>query len=151
MGITVAFTSVMGRFFYTTTQKEISMNESLKTNDKVNRDAASVVITSETTNGGSGSTPCSFSATDPAWIKFRDQQIDLAVKTKGFEVIVAKPEYAEEIYKRDRFVPGAWATELFQEVIDRYKLECGVSTDWSFKIDEWNFIVATLHLEGKWC
>ncbi len=120
-------------------------------NDQVNRDAASGVPTSETADGGSGSTDCSFSATDPAWIKFRDQQIDLAVKTKGFEAIVAKPEYAEELYKTDRFVPGVWATELFQEVIDRYKLECGVSTDWSFKIDEWNFIVATLHLEGKWC
>ena len=135
----------------------------LKTNDQVNRaeaiasteaqntDAASVVPTPTTENGGSGSTHGSFSATDPAWIKFRDQQIDLAVKTKGFEAIVAEPEYAEELYKRDRFVPGVWATELFQEVIDRYKLECGVSTDWSFKIDEWNFIVATLHLEGKWC
>jgi hypothetical protein len=135
----------------------------MKTNDQVNRaeatasteaqntDAASVVPTPTVENGGSGSTHCSFSATDPAWIKFRDQQIDLAVKTKGFEAIVAKPEYAEELYKRDRFVPGVWATELFQEVIDRYKLECGVITDWSFKIDEWNFIVATLHLEGKWC
>ena len=141
----------------------MAMNQPLKTNDQVNRaeaiasteaqntDAASVVPTSESVDGGSGSTPCSFSATDPAWIKFRDQQIDLAVKTKGFEAIVAEPEYAEELYKRDRFVPGVWATELFQEVIDRYKLERGVSTDWSFKIDEWNFIVATLHLEGKWC
>jgi hypothetical protein len=38
------------------------MNESLKTNDQVNRDAASVVPTSETTNGGSGSTHGSFYA-----------------------------------------------------------------------------------------
>ncbi len=50
MGITVAFTSVMGRFFYTTTQKEISMNESLKTNDQVNRDAASGVPTPNPAN-----------------------------------------------------------------------------------------------------
>jgi ABC-type transport system involved in cytochrome bd biosynthesis fused ATPase/permease subunit len=35
----------------------------LKTNDQVNRDAASVVPTSETTNGGSGSTHGSPSAT----------------------------------------------------------------------------------------
>jgi hypothetical protein len=132
-------------------QAWLSLRYRVGANDQVNRDAASGVPTSETTNGGSGSTPCSFSATDPAWIKFRDQQIDLAVKTKGFEQIVAKPEYSEEIYKRDRFVPGAWATELFQEVIDRYKLECGVGTNWSFKIDEWNFIVATLHLDDKWC
>ena len=34
-------------------------------NDQVNRDAASVVPTSETTNGGSGSTHCSFSAINP--------------------------------------------------------------------------------------
>jgi hypothetical protein len=34
----------------------MSMNESLKTNDQVNRDAASVVPTSETADGGSGST-----------------------------------------------------------------------------------------------
>ncbi len=35
------------------------MGENMKTNNQVNRDAASGVPTSETTNGGSGSTPCS--------------------------------------------------------------------------------------------
>jgi hypothetical protein len=35
------------------------MRENMKTNDQVNRDAASVVPTSETEDGGSGSTHCS--------------------------------------------------------------------------------------------
>ena len=51
----------------------MAMNQPLKTNDQVNRaeaiasteaqntDAASVVPTSESVDGGSGSTPCSFS------------------------------------------------------------------------------------------
>jgi hypothetical protein len=38
---------------------------SLNANDQVNRDAASVVPTSETADGGSGSTHCSFSAINP--------------------------------------------------------------------------------------
>ena len=40
------------------------MKENLKTNDQVNRDAASVVPTPTTENGGSGSTHGSFSAID---------------------------------------------------------------------------------------
>ena len=40
------------------------VGESVATNDQVNRDAASVVPTSETTNGGSGASDCSFSAID---------------------------------------------------------------------------------------
>ena len=39
----------------------MAMNQPLKTNDQVNRDAASVVPTSESVDGGSGSTHGSFS------------------------------------------------------------------------------------------
>jgi hypothetical protein len=40
------------------------MRENMETNEQVNRDAASVVPTPTTEDGGSGSTDCSFSATD---------------------------------------------------------------------------------------
>ena len=39
-------------------------------NDQVNRDAASVVPTSESVDGGSGSTPCSFSAINYEGLRF---------------------------------------------------------------------------------
>jgi hypothetical protein len=45
-------------------QAWLSLRYCVGANDQVNRDAASVVPTSETADGGSGSTPCSFSATD---------------------------------------------------------------------------------------
>ena len=48
----------------------MAMNEPLKTNDQVYRDAASVVPTSATENGGSGSTHCSPSETTDVTITF---------------------------------------------------------------------------------
>ncbi len=48
--------------FETFNDEEKFMKENMKTNDQVNRDAASGVPTSETADGGSGSTLGSFSA-----------------------------------------------------------------------------------------
>ena len=121
----------------------MAMNQPLKTNDQVNRDAASVVPTSESVDGGSGSTPCSFSAIDLR------EPVRRAVALGTFLPIrnnIEAPERSDE----GLFSVPRDTQDLFQEVIDRYGLKFGASTGWLLKIDECDFCAATLHLEGKW-
>lgn len=112
-------------------------------NDQVNRDAASEVPTSETSDGGSGSTPCSFSGIDLR------EPVRKALALGTFLPIRNELD-ANEVDDEDRLTVPFDAQPLFQDVINRYGLKCGISTNWLLKIDEWDFCAATLHLEGKW-
>lgn len=114
-------------------------------NDKVNPDAAQGVPSSETEFGGSGSTHGSFSAIDSQTPEPYRTRIVEAIGVNGF-----KPICLDQDTTGQAIQTGDWMRELFQPIIDRYGLECGDVTGWSFKIHEWDFILATLHLEGKY-
>ncbi len=114
-------------------------------NDQVNPDAAKNAPTPENEFGVSGSTHCSFSAISSRTPEPYRTRIVEAVGINGFKPICLDQDTTGQAIKS-----GDWMQESFQPIIDRYGLECGAITGWSFKIHEWDFILATLHLEGKY-
>ena len=121
------------------------MRENFKTNDQVNPVADSYATTPETLHRNSGSTDCSFSVIDSQTPEPYRTRIVEAIGVNGF-----KPICLDQDTTGQAIQTGDWMRELFQPIIDRYGLECGDVTRWSFKIHEWDFILATLHLEGKY-
>ena len=114
-------------------------------NASVNPDAHEEQATAKTDVCGSGSTFCSFSATDYQTPEPYRSRIIEAIGINGFKPIcLDKDTTGQAIASAD------WVQELFQPVIDRFGLKCGATTSWCFKIHEWDFILATLHLEGKY-
>ena len=114
-------------------------------NDQVNPVADICPTTPEAEARNSGSTAGSFSAIDYQTPEPFRKRIVEAIGVNGFKPICLDQDTTENTIQS-----GDWMRESFQPIIDRYGLECGDATGWSFKIHEWDFILATLHLDGKW-
>lgn len=126
--------------------RESKMSEvNMKTNDCGNPVGGEDVESRETVDANSGSTHCSFSTIYSITPEPYRTRIVEAIGVNGF-----KPICLDQDTTGQAIQTGNWMRELFQPIIDRYGLECGDVTRWSFKIHEWDFILATLHLEGKY-